>query len=171
MRDHVTARMEYEHQSCARCTAVPIPEVRSIADIDLASMMIKASTDPDCPDCEGRRSHFTPRAKAAQAALERMWADHCTRTFGAIREGDWIKYKANARKSDTRMTWQRVTWIQHDDDRVLFRTDTRRSKNPLAEDRTATVLRDPQDGSGKEFMREIARLHPGAVTFWECGCC
>jgi hypothetical protein len=171
MRDHITARLEYEHQACARCTAVPIPEVRSIHDLDLASTMIKASTDPNCPDCEGRRSHFTPRAQAAKATLDRLWAERCTRTFADVKAGDRIHYKANARKNDTRKTWQTVTEISRDGDRVTFRTDARRGKTPLVEAAADAVMIYPEElNAGKEIMRETARLHPGAVTFYECGC-
>ncbi|EMF20401.1 hypothetical protein H114_32699 [Streptomyces gancidicus BKS 13-15] len=170
-QDHVTAELRYEHQDCARCTAVPIPEVRGIGDLELAGMMIKASTDKDCPDCHGRRVHHTPAAKAAHATYERLLAERCTRTFADVRKGDQILYRATARKGDTRQTWQRVTEVVRDGDRVLFRTDSRRSRNPLSEPAAADVLVYLQDGTPKECMREAARLHPDGVTFRGCDCC
>ncbi|MFF5655219.1 hypothetical protein [[Kitasatospora] papulosa] len=169
MTGHIVAGLRYEHQPCARCTSTPIPEVRSIGDIDLASMMIKATTDPDCPDCHGRRTHLTERAKVAQGTHDRLFAERCTRTFADVQNGTQVLYKATARKSDTRQTWQTVTEITCDGDRVLFRTDARRGKNPLTASATDTVLVYPQDGTPRDVMRETARLHPDAVTFHERG--
>lgn len=170
MTGHIVAGLRYEHQPCVRCTSTPIPEVRSIGDIDLASMMIKATTDPDCPDCQGRRAHFTERARAAQETHDRLFTERCTRTLADVQKGTQVLYKATARKSDTRQTWQTVTEITRDGDRILFRTDARRGKNPLTASATDTVLVYLQDGTPRDVMRETARLHPDAVTFHECGC-